>query len=171
MLGPGRQRGKDRCHLAALETILGAIALQALRAAVVAAPFQQRDLLVANDRPANQGNVFLEQLVLQVAGAGRYHHPGVTQKSWHQVSEGLADTGAGLDHARFAEPDRLVDQRGHAELAVPRFEIVDIVADNAVRTEHRRHIQFACQCSHRYPCWHFSLSCWLACSKSSALLL
>ncbi len=71
--------------------------IKAMWTAVVAATFQQGHLAGAEDGLADQGYILLKQLVLKVSRSSGDHYPRITEEGWHQIGEGLANTGAGFN--------------------------------------------------------------------------
>ena len=95
-----------------------------LEAGVVGAPLEQGDLescgVLAEHRDG-LGDVGVDELSLQVAGGGGDHDRGVVlpgpEDGRHQVGEGLADAGAGLDHQVLAGVERGGDGAAHVDLS------------------------------------------------------
>ena len=96
--------------------------LEAVQAEVVAAPLHVRGAEVDAERLPQVRQVLVEDLVLQVPGAGRDEDAPSAEDGGHQVGQGLAGSGArfGQQHAAGLQHAR----RGgrHAPLARPRLE-------------------------------------------------
>ena len=111
--------------------------LEAVQAEVVAAPLHVRGAEVDAERFPQVRQVLVEDLVLQVPGAGRDEDAPSAEDGGHEVGQGLAGSGArfrqqhaaGLQHAR----------RGgrHAPLARPRLERRHRARQRAVLGERR----------------------------------
>ncbi len=72
--------------------------LQMVMANVIGAPLQQGQRQRRTQRLAHPWQVFLEELVLQVFGAGGNNHLAAVQQRGHQVSESFASAGTRLSH-------------------------------------------------------------------------
>ena len=83
--------------------------LEPVAAQIVGAALEQRDARRAAERRGHQRQVLGEELILQRAGAGGDQHAQARQQRRHQVGEGLAGAGAGLDHQRFARAQGVGD--------------------------------------------------------------
>ncbi len=79
--------------------------------------------------------VLVEDLILQVAGAGRDQHAAPGEDGRQEVGEGLARAGAGFGDQGAAAFEGLGDALGQAALSGPGFEALDGTGERAVVRE------------------------------------
>ena len=111
---------------------VGLRALQMVVAHIVRAPLEQRHRHRRLQRIAHHRQVFLEQLVLQVLGAGGDDHLAAREQRGHQIGEGLAGAGAGLDHQDRVVAYRLGHRQRHLALLRARTERRDFSGKRAL---------------------------------------
>jgi hypothetical protein len=109
--------------------------LEPVQAQVVGAAFQERDARRPAKRLRHRRQVAVEQLVLEGARARRDDHLPAGQQRGHEIGEGLAGAGAGLDREQAARGERFADPVGHELLLAARFEAVDDAGERPVRPE------------------------------------
>ena len=97
-LGVGHDLGQMLHIFARFEQSVRLRQRQVVVAHIVGAPLEQRHRHRRFQRIAHHRQVFLEQLVLQVLGAGGDHHLAARQQRRHQIGEGLARARARLGH-------------------------------------------------------------------------
>jgi hypothetical protein len=73
-----------------------------LQAKVVPPPLHHRHVQVAAEGPGQDGDVLVEELLLEVLGAGRDHHPATQLGGGKQVGERLAGAGSGFGQKEAA---------------------------------------------------------------------
>ena len=87
-----------------------------------------------------QGNVFLDELILQDFGEGRDHDFAFAGerpvRSRHQVGQALADAGAGLDDQVLRPGERVPHGLGHLNLLRACLEVGEDLSQPAIRAEH-----------------------------------
>jgi hypothetical protein len=113
-----RQRAVARARQALLSPELA----QTIGAQIVRTPLEQRHACRNTDGARHQGQVLVEQLILQRARTGGDEHAPAGQQRRHQVGESLARAGARLDHQRRAVFDRQCHAIGHRQLRTARRE-------------------------------------------------
>ncbi len=90
--------------------------LQPVQAEVTPSPLQQRGAQRQREGVQQPRQVAHEELILQALRRGADRRAAAAEQRRHQVREGLADAGAGLDDQRVAPGDRLRDGQRHALL-------------------------------------------------------
>ena len=134
--GPALARAPACGRACPRRLLLAAELLQAVGAQIVRAPLEQRDARRHADGARHQRQVLVEQLVLQRARAGGDEHALAGQQRRHQVGEGLAGAGAGLDHERRAVFERQRHAPGHRQLRTARREARQRTRQRAARSEY-----------------------------------
>ncbi len=94
---------------------------EALQADVVAPALQHREVEVDAEVLGEEREVLHRQLVLECLGGGGHHDGGTRLDGRHEVRQGLAGPGPGLDHQVPTGRDGLGDPLGHLDLAEARL--------------------------------------------------
>ena len=81
----------------------------------------QLALSIGEKRLLEKRNIFVEELFLQVFGAGRNDHPFAGANYRQQIGERFASTGAGLDDQVAFLFERLFHRLGHLQLPASKF--------------------------------------------------
>ncbi len=115
--GPPLDAGQ-RAHGHRRGTVTGARLLHAVEAQVAVAPLQQRRLHRRAQGLRDARQVTQEKLLLQALRRRADEGSAPRQQHRHQVGEGFADAGAGLDHQRIARADGVGNRVRHANLRV-----------------------------------------------------
>ena len=92
---------------------------EALQAHVVAPALQHREVEVDTEVLGEEREVLQRQLVLESLGGGGHHHGGPRLDGRHEVRQGLAGPGPGLDHEMAMGADRIGDPIRHLDLPEP----------------------------------------------------
>ncbi len=89
-------------------------------AEIVAAPLDQHRPEIEAGGPLQKGDVLADQLLLQVDGVGRDHHPFLVgqrpEDGRRQVGQAFAGAGAGFDDPQLPLVEGLAHGKGHAQL-------------------------------------------------------
>ena len=111
--------------------------LQAARAEVIAAPFEHGRAQIDAERVAQVGDIFLDQLVLQVDRIGRNDHARIVlhgqERRRDEVGKGFARACAGLDQQVLPDGERRADRAQHLHLLLAVF----VTAQSKWRTVRR----------------------------------
>ena len=94
-----------------------------LAAGVVVAALHVADAQGTREVLLEERNVFEEELLLEVLGAGGDHDALAGEEGGDQVGEGFAGAGAGFDDQMFAVGERGFHGFRHLQLAGPEFII------------------------------------------------
>ena len=135
----GLRRGRprpDRLHRARRRNeAICAHALVLLLAQVVIAAFDQRHAQLDVERPLEQRDVFLHELLLKRDRAGREHDLLPAANRRDQIGERFSDAGSGLDDRVHAFENAAFDQLRHLHLTGPRLEPGERARDRAAGRE------------------------------------
>ncbi|MCY1517565.1 hypothetical protein D9M68_522510 [compost metagenome] len=116
--------------------------VEPMQAQVAAPPFQQRRAYRQCEGLDEARQVAAEQLVLQGLGGGREQHALAAQQRRHEVREGLAHAGAGLDHEHAAVGDGAGHGHRHLGLAAAFAELLGGLRQHPVLRERIAHLVF-----------------------------
>jgi hypothetical protein len=107
---------------ASSETAIGKGPFQMIVAHVIGAALEQGDGNGRLECIAHHRQILLEQLVLQIFGAGGDDHLAAAQQGRHQVGEGLAGAGARFRDQNRVIVNRICDRQRHFPLLCARTE-------------------------------------------------
>src|SRR3954463_8251742 len=110
-----------------------------MEAQVVAASLHQRGGKRASEGLLECGQVFVEDLFLEVFGAGRDEHSVAAENSGYQVGERLARAGARLRAGRGAAADDGGYSFGHSALPLAWLVVVHRSGERAIERKDARH--------------------------------
>jgi hypothetical protein len=99
--------------------------IELLATQVIVAAFHVADLQLAlamgEERLLKKRNILVEELLLQVLGAGGDDDPFARANSRHQIRQGLASPGAGFHDEMPLFFERLLDPLRHLQLSPAEF--------------------------------------------------
>ena len=104
---------------------------QMVMAHVVGAAFKQGNRNRGLQRAPHSGDVAVKQLILQILGAGREDHLATGQQRRHQIGDGLAGAGTGLQNGHAFGFDGSLHRLGHLKLARTKFKAGNRLGERA----------------------------------------
>jgi hypothetical protein len=109
-----------------------------LHAQVVAPPLHDRHVQLAAEGPGQDGDVLVEELLLQVLGASRDHDPAPEMDGGKEVGQGLAGAGAGFGEEEPAVVEGPLHRFGQGALRRPLLVVRQRAGQEPAGTEERR---------------------------------
>ena len=111
-----------------------------MTAEVVGSPLEQTGNNGQTQRASDQRQVVMKELVLQVPRAGGDHDTVVGQQRRHEISKGLAGTGASLPYQRAVVSERTGNSLGQMLLLLAGGEIGKGLCKRSLLSEQGNHI-------------------------------
>ena len=111
---------------------VGGVPPESVAAQVIPPALEQRRVDGHRERPLDQGQITIEELVLQCARIGGDDHLASRQEARDEIGEGLAGPGAGLAQEHAAGLDRFGHDLRHLLLLWPRGETLDVIGQGAL---------------------------------------
>ncbi len=133
--GPGLHLHQIIEHFRLLQMGFAQEPVHPLDAEIVAAPLEQGHRRGIGERACDGREIPIEELLLQVFGAGADHDPFAGLQRRHQIGVSLAGTGPRLHQQATMALDGAGDRLGHLQLGSASFETVDMAGQRAIWLE------------------------------------
>ena len=130
-----------------------------VEAQVILAALDAECLQVRVDVLPDEGDLFFQNLVLEVAGVRGHHHPGAAEHGGNEIGQGLAQPGFRLDHQGrtaffgllFSRGETLRHGPSHFQLTGAEFVAVDTAGEHSLGAEQAIHGTADRGCHGRFP--------------------